>query len=258
MKRSALVGHTGFVGSTLKKQYEFDHLFRSTNINEIIDKDYDLLVCAGAPAQKWLANKEPEKDLQQLNFLMNCLSRVKAKKFVLISTVDVFAIPQQVTEDSEVSEANLSAYGLNRRILEKFVVENFPDVLIVRLSGLVGPGLKKNIIFDFLNNNNLNQIESRSVFQFYPMVNLWSDITCALFNNLSLVHLTSEPISVEEVALEAFNLVFENELSSSPLFYDFRTKYSDLFKSVCNNYQYSKKETLIAIRAYAQSEQVKK
>ena len=50
--------------------------------------------------------------------------------------------------------------------------KKFSRHVIVRLPGLIGPGLRKNIIFDFLNHNNVTKIESRSVFQFCPMVNL--------------------------------------------------------------------------------------
>ncbi|CAK2409797.1 hypothetical protein VCRA2116O29_140106 [Vibrio crassostreae] len=128
-------------------------------------------------------------------------------------------------------------------------MRNFNDYLIVRLPGLVGPGLKKNIIFDFLNKNNLDEIESRGVFQFYPMVNLWPDIQSAIRAGLNLIHLTSEPVSVKEIAKEAFGLTFNNEASGSPATYNFQTCHATQ-----NRYQYSKKETLLAIRAYAQSE----
>jgi hypothetical protein len=47
----ALIGYSGFVGSTLLKQRHFDSLFRSTNIDEIVGKTFDMVVCAGAPAQ---------------------------------------------------------------------------------------------------------------------------------------------------------------------------------------------------------------
>ena len=125
----------------------------------------------------------------------------------------------------------------------------------MRLPGLAGPGLRKNVIFDLLNQNNLDAIESRGVFQFYPMVNLWYDIQTALQAELSLVHLTAEPISVAEVAQHGFGREFQNTLANPPAQYDFQSKYAALFGG-CGAYQYSKRETLLAIRAYAQSEPV--
>lgn len=171
----ALIGFSGFVGSTLLRQKNFDALYRSTNIDDICGKSFDTVVCAGAPAQKWLANKHPEDDARKIDSLIEKLKTVKCKQFILISTVDVFKKPEGVDETSPVDEQQLHPYGLHRRNLEKFVMEHFPASLIVRLPGLVGPGLRKNIIFDFHTKNNIAQIESRSVFQFYPMINLWYD-----------------------------------------------------------------------------------
>ena len=84
---------------------------------------------------------------------------------VLISTVDVFKNPYLADENTPVEMEGLSAYGLNRRRLELFVQEHFANVLIVRLPGLVGRWLKKNILFDFHNNNQVEKIDSRGVFQ---------------------------------------------------------------------------------------------
>lgn len=250
--KNALIGYSGFVGSTLRKQTKFDFLYRSTNIAEIEGNEFDIVVCAGAPAQKWLANKEPEHDFLIINGLIQHLQSIHCKKFILISTVDVFKTPINVSENTVIDENNLHPYGLHRRYLEKFVESHFDDYLIVRLPGLVGPGLRKNIIFDFLNNNNVNQIDSRNIFQFYPMVNLWSDIQTALNQQLKLVHLTSEPISVSEVAENGFGFKFENVVLPQFASYDMKSEYAHFYQG--KDYQYTKKDVLLAIRAYAQSE----
>ena len=253
MNNNALIGYSGFVGSTLLKQASFKHLYRSTNIEQIQNNVFDTVVCAGAPAQKWLANKEPQTDKAILDTLMGHLSTIECKKFILISTVDVFSDPTNVDELTPVDATNLHAYGLHRRQLEKFVEDNFDDYLIVRLPGLVGPGLKKNVIFDFLNNNNINAIDSRGVFQFYPMVNLWTDIQLAQKAGLKLVHFTSKPLSVNSIAHQGFGFEFKNKILDTPATYNFKTCYSAQFLGG-NDYQYSEKEILLAIRAYAQSE----
>jgi nucleoside-diphosphate-sugar epimerase len=252
---NALIGYSGFVGSTLLKQADFSALFRSTNIHEIENGEFDLVVCAGAPAQKWIANRDPADDRKKIESLINRLRTIKCKKFILISTVDVFKEPIGVDESTLVDESGLHAYGLHRRLLEKFVEQHFPSYLIVRLPGLVGPGLRKNVIFDFLNNNNLHAIESRSVFQFYPMVNLWFDILKALEAGLSFVHLTAEPISVLDVSLLGFGKPFTQTLANLPVRYDMQTLHAQVFGSF-GRYQYSARESIQAIRAYAQSEPI--
>lgn len=246
---SCLIGYTGFVGATLQSQKLFNSFYNSTNIREINNHDYDLVVCSAAPAQKWIANQFPDKDKANIEMLIGYLKNIHCKKFILISTVDVFSTPIAVQENTNIDESKLNAYGFNRRLLEKFVISNFNDHLIIRLPGLVGKGLKKNILYDFLNNNNLHLIDSRGIFQFYPMVNLWNDIEIALNNNLSLVHLTAEPISVKEIALRAFNKDFENILNVPPAQYDMQTQYSKYFYSHMN-YQYNKEQSLKAILNY--------
>jgi hypothetical protein len=249
----ALIGYSGFVGSTLLRQTSFDALYRSTNIAEIDGRFFDLVVCAGAPAQKWLANREPDADKETIERLIRHLSTITCGTFVLVSTVDVFKSPAQVDEEAEIDEFGLHAYGRHRRQLEKFVIENFPRRLIVRLPGLVGPGLRKNILYDLHNNCNLADIDSRHVFQFYPMVNLWRDMRTALGAALSLVHLTAEPISVAEAASLGFDRVFTQTLDVTPLHYDMRTRHAELFDAT-GHYQYSRREGILAIRAYAQFE----
>ena len=252
---NALIGHSGFVGSTLLKQREFENLYRSTNIGEIARKSFDLVVCAGAPAQKWIANREPEVDRQKIEGLITHLKTIQAATFVLISTVDVFKTPVGVTEETEIETDGLHAYGTHRRMLEMFVENNFPNFLVVRLPGLVGPGLRKNVIFDLLNDNNTRTIDSRGMFQFYPMVNLWSDIQIALRAKLKTAHLTAEPISVAEVAAGGFGMNFDQALSGPVAAYDLRSIHAKIFGGA-GAYQYSKRETIQAIRAYAQSEPI--
>jgi|PlaIllAssembly_1097288.scaffolds.fasta_scaffold30016_3 nucleoside-diphosphate-sugar epimerase len=250
---NALIGYSGFVGSTILKQKQFDALYRSTNINDIEGRSFDMVVCAGAPAQKWIANREPEEDLKKINGLISHLKAIQCRKFILISTVDVFKSPIGVDEDTPVEESGLHPYGLHRRLVEKFVEGHFDSYLIVRLPGLVGPGLRKNVIFDFLNNNNLHAIDSRNIFQFYPMINLWYDIQTSLDANLKLVHLTAEPISVADVSKKGFGKYFDHTLANAPVSYDMRTRHASVFNTA-ELYQYNKRETIQAIRAYAQSE----
>ncbi|CAB3867899.1 hypothetical protein LMG3410_02641 [Achromobacter aegrifaciens] len=249
----ALIGFSGFVGGTLLKQAVFTALYRSTNIGDIDGQEFDTVVCAGAPAQKWIANRDPDADRAKIDGLIAHLKTLKCKTFILISTVDVFSSSAGADEDTPVDESGLQAYGLHRRLLEKFVEAHFEDHLIVRLPGLVGPGLRKNVIFDFLNQNNLDSIDSRGVFQFYPMVNLWQDIELARNAGLKLVHLTAQPVSVADISQKGFGKPFDNTLANRAASYDMQTRHAQVFGGT-GRYQYSARETLLAVRAYAQSE----
>ena len=72
---TALIGYSGFVGQTILRSQPFDDLYRSTNINNIKGKCYDLVVGAGAPAKKWLANKDPDGDAAAIDNLIENLLR---------------------------------------------------------------------------------------------------------------------------------------------------------------------------------------
>ena len=148
---NALVGYTGFVGSNLYEAGEFDAVYNSKNIQEAFGTNPDLLVYAGLRAEKYLANNQPKKDLEQIRIAENNILRINPKKLVLISTIDVFKKPSGVDENSVIETDGLHAYGYNRYLLECWVRENYPDALIIRLPGLFGKNIKKNFIYDFIN-----------------------------------------------------------------------------------------------------------
>ena len=62
MKR-ALIGFTGFVGGTLFAGGGYTHGFNTRNFREMAGQQFDEIVCAGIPAVKWLANKEPVREI---------------------------------------------------------------------------------------------------------------------------------------------------------------------------------------------------
>lgn len=248
----AIIGYTGFVGSNLTRQSQFDEFYNSKNIEYIAGKEYDLLVCAGAPAVKWLANKEPEQDRASIDRLKRNLERVSVHKFVLISTVDVYPSPMDVDESTPIDDTNLHPYGKHRLDLEKFVQTRY-DAAIVRLPALFGKGLKKNIIYDFLNNNQLEQIHSDHIFQFYNLEHLWEDIQTVLQHELRIVNFATEPVSVREVAREALGLEFKNQPNERLVRYDMKTKYGHLFGSKMEGYLDEKVKVLMELKQFVQT-----
>lgn len=151
MSIDAVVGHTGFVGGILLRQHRFDGRFNSANIAEIGGEQFDTLVCAAAPGSMFTANREPERDREQVDALVSALDRARARRFVLISSIAVLAdFAGEDDEDTQSFQQEL-AYGRHRRALEAFCQSRFDDCLVVRLPALFGPGLRKNFVFDLLN-----------------------------------------------------------------------------------------------------------
>jgi len=253
---TALVGHTGFVGGTLLAQSSFDDLYNSKNIESIAGKRYDLVVCAGMPAEKWKANQQPEADHQNTERLMAALGQVSADRFVLISTVDVYATPVEVDEDTPIDDAVLQPYGLNRHRLETFVAERFPAHAIVRLPGLFGAGLKKNFLFDMLRSGESAWTDHRSRFQFYDMSRLWDDLETTLRQNLSLVNFATPPVEVAEIARRCYGREFTNETNNPPVRYDMRTRFGRQF-GAAGDYLYSADECFERISKFVVNERAR-
>ena len=255
----ALIGCSGFVGTSLLRQRSFDALFNSKNARDITLRSHDLIVCAAAPGKKWIANRNPEADRQSIEELIDVLRNSRCRQFVLISTVDVFAHPVGVDERSEVMLSGLHSYGRHRRELELAVLDFFDRVTIIRLPGLVGPGLEKNVIYDLHHQHETHKINRFATFQFYPMVNLWSDIWRALQLAEPIVHFATEPIRVDELATECFKDVRLDQLGQSsnhPVRYDTTTCLAEGLGGH-GHYFYDRRAVTMAIRAYVQSEPLK-
>ena len=246
--RSALIGHTGFVGGTLQRQVAFDDGYNSSNIEEIAGQQYGLIVCAGAPAIKWKANREPEEDLRQIRRLMDPLGKASANHVILISTVDVYPSPVDVDEATPIDSSQSAPYGRHRRMLEEFVAARF-DHTTIRLPGLFGKGLRKNIIYDFLHDNALDAICPESVFQFYHLATLWADVERVRNGGVRLMNFATEPISVRDIAAEVFGRVFDQQGQGNPARYDFRTRHG---ATLGRNGEYirSRREVLDAMKRF--------
>jgi nucleoside-diphosphate-sugar epimerase len=255
--KSALIGHTGFVGGNLRAQMAFDDFYNTSNLESIAGHEYDLVVGAGAPAVKWLANKEPESDKASIARLMAALERVRARRFVLISTVDVYPRPVDVDEREELDLGQPQAYGRHRAELEAFVARRFPGATRVRLPGLFGPGLKKNVVYDFLNDNALDKVHQDGSFQFYDLGGLGQDLRAALDAGLEAVNFATEPVTTREVARAVFDREFVNALPPPAPRYDFRTRHAAAFGRR-GPYLRTKAEVLAGMRAFVAAERARR
>jgi len=247
--KNALIGYTGFVGGNLLSQHSFDDLYNSKNIESIEGHSYELLVCSGAPAEKWKANQNPGADRASIDRLIKSLRTVKATRMVLISTVDVYPLPVDVDEKTIPDWELATPYGRHRRQLEEFAAQHFP-ALIVRLPGLFGPGIKKNIIYDFLHGNRVDNVHADAQFQFYGLQTLWADIERAREANIRLLNMATEPVSVMDVAHRAFGLDFQNRPEgSAPARYDMQSIHAALFGGDAG-YLQTKAQVLTALRHF--------
>ena len=202
----AIIGYTGFVGSNLVNQRRFDFMFNSKNISEITNHEYDIVVCAGISSLKWMAIKDPVEDFIKIENLIESIRNVKCNRFVLISTIDVY---EKTSDNPNLSKctSNHHAYGVNRCNAEDQMKKIFGEkLLIIRLPAVFGRNLKKNVLFDLLNNNIRGKINLCDKYQWYNIKWLCEDLGAILGSeNLSEINLFSEPIMLKEIVETFFD-----------------------------------------------------
>lgn len=248
MIKKCLIGYTGTVGKNLLEQTFFSEFYNSSNIEEIKNKSFDELYLSCLPATKWQINQNPQSDDYNTKYIIDILKTVKSKFTVLISTIDVYSIKNNLADENyniedDIKKNICDTYGKNRFVFEKFIMENFDNYMIVRLPGVFGNYLKKNILYDLLNNNNINQINKNSSFQWYFLDDLYDDIQNFKNKKIKIVNLFTEPIKTEEIIHMFFqdkiNLAVNN---NKPVEYDLCTIYG--------KYLYSKEQILNKIKIY--------
>jgi nucleoside-diphosphate-sugar epimerase len=250
---SALIGHSGFVGANLSAQAHFDAKYNSRNIDQIRGKSFELVVCAGVYASRPQANRDPEADLQSLRRLIDPLREVEAKRFALISTVDVYPRPEMVDEEAPIDAAASTPYSRHRRELEEFCRERF-GAAVLRLPQLFGPGLKKSTIFDLLLDHEVESIHPDGVFQYYAVAHLWRDVNIALERAIPVLNVACEPIPTRELALRCFGRELATYPSAAPSIYDVRSRYAPSWGGNPFGYLYAKERVLQEISDFVDHE----
>lgn len=272
-----LVGSTGLVGGNLLRQRRFSLAVHSTDVSRAFGTGADLVVYAGVTGTSFLANSDPAADRMVVEAARENIRRIAARKTVLVSSVNVYADSRGKDEGSDPG-GGLGAYGANRLMLERWVQEDFPDTLVVRLPALFGHGLKKNFLFDLIHLyppllmagdyrrlasasrlvgesylpradgswgispaadlralrrwfagsdfNALSFTDSRSRYQFYPLMRLWGDIDWALRGGLRVLNVAPPPMSAGEVHERVTGEPWSNRLPGAvPADYDMRSKH---------------------------------
>lgn len=241
-----LVGDTGLIGSVLQQSANFDATFNSSNIHELpeianMPGQVDELYLACLPATKWLVNQDPAKDFNNILSIADVLTEVWATKVILISTIDIYQSDDCGGNESCWTHFGPLSYGSNRLLFETLVQDTLAfNTCIVRLPAVFHPLIKKNILFDLLNDHNIDQINGNSAYQWYPLKRLWRDIQEVKGNEV--INLFPPPIET----LEIIDKFFPNaEISSGDrISYDYRTM------ATKSGYWLSKEEVMDEMEAF--------
>jgi hypothetical protein len=226
---SALIGYSGFVGGFLASRVHFDLLVNRANLHELRGARLDRIVCAGLPAAKWIANRDPLADRNNMLGLCEVLGTVTAGSFVLISTIDVYPRTCDADEAFDCASGSNHPYGRHRLEFEGFIRGRFANALILRLPALFGPGLRKNVLFDLLHGNQLELINPDSRFQWYPLERLPADIRRAEARGLPLANLFTEPVATREILTRFFPQETVGARAQPVAHYDLQTRHAAVF-----------------------------
>lgn len=220
-----LIGDTGLVGGVLQEQTRFDATFNSSNIEDLPRQCPEIkqLYLACLPATKWLINKSPNHDLANAINIVSILQSVKIWEVVLYSTIDVYQDSPAGVDERFLPSFSGVNYGSNRLVFEQLIQHGLPNakVKIIRLPALFHRSIKKNILYDLLNDNCLEQANVNSAYQWYPLNKLWRDTENAPF---AITNLFPPPIETQVIVERFFP---EKKLWEGPkVVYNFCTKYS--------------------------------
>lgn len=153
-----IIGGRGLVGSgfarVLQARGEPFEIIDRANYESFRGRRCDLLVNANGNSRKPLAKQAPVEEFDlSVRSVRASLVDFPCETYVHISSCDVYpdcSSPAVTREDQPLDPALQSPYGFHKYLAEQCVRHAAPRWLIARCGGFVGPGLRKNAIYDIL------------------------------------------------------------------------------------------------------------
>jgi nucleoside-diphosphate-sugar epimerase len=157
--RVVVIGSEGFVGSAFVRRLRAV----GAEVAEVTRGNYarhtgvvaDVVVDAAGNSKKFFADERPFDEFDaSVGHRLRTLRDFPAGLHLHISSVDVYpdVSSPAVTREKAVFDATAaSKYGFHKKMAEDLVRVHAARWLIVRLGGMVGPGMKKSPVFDLLN-----------------------------------------------------------------------------------------------------------
>ncbi|HUN65138.1 MAG TPA: NAD(P)-dependent oxidoreductase [Bacteroidota bacterium] len=171
-----IIGGNGFVGSGIRRALERRHhcnVITRDNYDALRTTRFDVVINANGNSKKFLAAQEPREEfLASVVSVQRSLLDFPADLYVHCSSVDVYpdcSSPETTREDARIDPERLSLYGFHKYLAEQCVRRYAPRWLILRFGGFVGPGLKKNPVYDILHGEPL-RVSVDSAYQYLPTV----------------------------------------------------------------------------------------
>lgn len=173
MNSALIIGAKGFIGSAIVAEAKARGFVTTEvdldNYDAARGASADLLINAGGNSRKFIDDQDPVKGYElSVTSVMRLLQDFRFKKFVHLSSGAIYpdeGDPANNREDASLPPENMTRYGFHKWLAEQLVRHYAPHHLIVRMGGFVGPGLKKNAIYDLLSGGPLF-VHPDSAFQY--------------------------------------------------------------------------------------------
>ena len=194
----AVVGN-GLISKRLQQFVNATHIFDSKQLLDLPLREYSTVYVAAPSGNRIWASQNPGFDQASTGLLIRNLLVTKCERIVLISTGDT-----QVRPDT--------GYGKNRLELENAIRGRFENHYIIRLPGLIGNDITKNILYDIKHKTEwADQINGSIKQQWYLLDDLEKDILAILKGSERVVNLVSEPILNKDIVDQFGNSATVNE-----------------------------------------------
>jgi len=102
-------------------------------------------------------------------------------------------------------------------------------VQVIRLPGLFGSGLKKNIIFDLLNKRNYENICLESFFQWFSLDELGAVVDRANISGDAVINVATEPLGTRDLVSALFPQDVYKCSGKNAVSYNMESKYGYFF-----------------------------
>lgn len=157
-----VLGANGFLGSSITEYLDsinakFKPITRD-NYENFKNKKCDILINANGNSKKYLANEDRALDFElSVSSVSRSLNDFKFNKYIYLSSSDIYPVVKHTTtnEDEPLDILKQSNYGFHKYLAELLVKKYSQKWLIFRLGGFVGKNLKKNPIYDIINQKKL-------------------------------------------------------------------------------------------------------
>jgi hypothetical protein len=192
----------GLVGNALHKQLPDSIIYDRTTSSNLPQQELDVLIVAAPTGSRISVNKDPIKDLEDCQQIINLLQQCRYNKLIYISTVDVYANKTSANADPELQQPSVS-YGSNRWYLEQ-AMNRMPNIHITRIASLIDLSIDKNILYDLKDQVWLDKICLDSCIQWYPLKQLGIDVVRSITQKIRYQNLCSAPICNREIVQKFF------------------------------------------------------